>query len=265
MIKKSMVSALPLTLILLAGCASNPNDGNQTASDDPPVVSTNEPGFVALMNGDNATAAVDMQADEAKHPNDPYAQLDLGLAYQREGRMDLAEPQYRRAMADGEHAMPVQTTTEWSKGMSVAQIACENLSIGLPPAAPGAARPCQPQTAVAVVSTTSSARTTFNTYFDVDQATLTSSGKAEVDAAARKALASSTNRITITGKASLTGPDDHNMDLSHQRAIAVRDELVAAGVPAEKIDMHWVGDQQPDVNETAGVEEPRNRVVDGSF
>jgi len=60
-------------------------------------------------------------------------------------------------MAEGGNAMPVQTTQPWADGMSVAQIACVDMSIGPPPAAPGAARPCQPQqTTVAVIDTSTS-------------------------------------------------------------------------------------------------------------
>jgi outer membrane protein OmpA-like peptidoglycan-associated protein len=267
MFNKIVVRALPLTLILLAGCASNPpssGSGSTAAASD--TVSTQDPGFVALQNGDNATAAADMQQEKAQHPSDPYAALDLGLAYQREGRMDLAEPQYRQAMAEGEHAMPVATTQPWADGMTVAQIACEDMSIGLPPAAPGTARPCQPQaTTVAVVDTSTSKRTAFATYFDVDQATLTPAGKQAIDAAAQQAISNPNARIAIVGKASLTGSDEHNMELSERRADTVKNEMIAAGVPESKIDAKWVGDTQPDVSETAGVEEPRNRVVEGRF
>jgi len=269
MFKLTVIKALPLTLVLLAGCASNPSssststDSTTTAQADP--VNANTPGFIALENGDNATAVADLQADSAQHPRSPYDELDLGLAYQREGRMDRAEPLYRQAMVDGTDTHPALTTTEWSKGMTVAQIACENLSIGLPPAAPGAASPCQPVMTVAVVGTTTSSSHEVNTYFDVDKATLTASGKAQIASIAQEQANNPSGTISVIGKASLVGSDEHNMELSHRRADTVRNEMIADGVPSSKIQISWTGDREPVVAEAAGVEEPRNRVVETKF
>ncbi len=266
MFRMIAIKALPLTLVLLAGCASNQSSSNSTdtaSAGDP--VNANTPGFIALENGDNATAIRDLQADNAQMPHSPYDELDLGLAYQRVGRMDKAEPLYRQAMIDGTDTHPTQTTTEWSKGMTVAQIACENLSIGLPPAAPGAASPCQPVMTVAVVGSTTSSTHEVNTYFDVDKATLTPSGKSQIASLARDQANNPSGKISVVGKASLVGSDEHNMDLSHRRADTVRNEMIADGVPAEKIQISWTGDREPVVAEAAGVEEPRNRVVETKF
>jgi tetratricopeptide (TPR) repeat protein len=102
----------------LAGCAET-------------VVTPGDPGFVALNNGDYEKAR-DVFVDEyAKHPHDPFVELDLGLAYQNLGRMDLAEPLYRQVLVDGRNVVPMTTTTNQTAGVPLDQIACRNLKIGL--------------------------------------------------------------------------------------------------------------------------------------
>jgi len=168
-------------------------------------------------------------------------------------------------MADGHDVHPSVTTTQWSKDMTVEQIACENLIIGLPPAAPGSTSPCQTTVAIAVVTpgpvTTSSHEVAYNTYFDFDKSTLTDAGRAQIASAAREESDHPTRRITVIGKASNVGSDSYNMALSQRRADTVRDAMIAAGVPATKIDVTWDGDRALPVAETAGTEQPLNRVV----
>jgi len=254
MFKLTVIKALPLTLVLLSGCvAAVPGD----------PVSSQTPGFVALQKGDNATAVADLSVDNANTPHSPYDELDLGLAYQRQGRMDLAEPLYRQAMTDGNDTHPSITTTQWSKNMTVGQIACENLSIGLPAAAPSIATPCQ-TTLVIAVGTPGVARShaaAYNTYFDFDKSTLTPAGQAQIASAAKEVKDNPTHSVTVLGMASNVGTDSYNMALSHRRADTVRDAMIADGVPASKIQISWVGDREPVVAEPAGVEQPLNRVV----
>jgi len=110
-----------VALVALAGCA--------TATD--PAVKPGDPAYVALQRHDWQAASVALKTVMAAHPHDPYVQLDLGLAYQMSGRMDLAEPLYRAAMIDGRGVMPAATATDRTAGMSLDQIACENLKAGL--------------------------------------------------------------------------------------------------------------------------------------
>ena len=119
--------------------------------------------------------------------------------------------------------------------------------------------------AIAVVTpgpvTTSSHEVAYNTYFDFDKSTLTDAGRAQIASAAREESDHPTRRITVIGKASNVGSDSYNMALSQRRADTVRDAMIAAGVPATKIDVTWDGDRALPVAETAGTEQPLNRVV----
>ena len=73
---------------------------------------------------------------------------------------------------------------------------------------------------------------------------------------------SQTSRIAIVGKADLAGTVPYNMALSQRRADRVRDAMVAGGVPANRIDVKWVGDREPPVATAPGVRDAQNRVVE---
>ncbi|HYM01778.1 MAG TPA: OmpA family protein [Stellaceae bacterium] len=105
----------------------------------------------------------------------------------------------------------------------------------------------------------------FNVFFDFDKSNLTPEGRKIVDKAAEAASGNKAWRIVLVGKADLAGTDPYNMDLSHRRADAVRDALVADHVARDRIDASWVGERQPPVPTPDGVREPRNRVVTITF
>ncbi len=67
------------------------------------------------------------------------------------------------------------------------------------------------------------------------------------------------SRIAVTGHADRSGADAYNMALSQRRANAVRDALVRAGVPANRITTTARGESQPLVPTADGVREPQNR------
>jgi len=104
----------------------------------------------------------------------------------------------------------------------------------------------------------------FNVYFDFDKSTLTEDGRKIVDQAGSQVKRDG-SRVAIAGKADLSGSDSYNLALSRRRADAVRQALMADGVPADRIDERWVGMREPPVPTAAGVREPRNRVVEIGF
>lgn len=108
--------------LALSACASN---GSQ------PAVTPSDPGYVALERGDYETARAAFTKEVAAHPNDPYLQLNLALADQMTGHMDQAEPLYRAVLASGRGLYPGAITTDGAAGMSLDQIACQNLRAGL--------------------------------------------------------------------------------------------------------------------------------------
>jgi outer membrane protein OmpA-like peptidoglycan-associated protein len=98
-------------------------------------------------------------------------------------------------------------------------------------------------------------------FFDWDKATLTPEGRRVVGAIAKSANADPSAQIALVGKADLSGTEDYNLKLSQRRADTVRNQLVAEGVAASRIETRWVGDREPPVPTARGVREARNRVV----
>jgi peptidoglycan-associated lipoprotein len=98
-------------------------------------------------------------------------------------------------------------------------------------------------------------------FFDWDKATLTPGGRQVVDAIAKAANADPTAQVALVGKADLSGTEAYNLRLSQRRADTVRNQLVAEGVAANRIETRWVGDREPPVPTARGVREARNRVV----
>lgn len=118
---RTAILAATLSMTLAACATGGATDGVTVTADDA--------GYKALASGDYTFAQNEFQPEQAKNPNDPYLELDLGVAYQQLGRLDLAEALYRQAMANGKDVIPPYTTFERDKGKSIADIACENIAI----------------------------------------------------------------------------------------------------------------------------------------
>ena len=101
----------------------------------------------------------------------------------------------------------------------------------------------------------------YNVYFEFNKSNLTPEARQAVDNVVGTAQRDSTAKIDLVGKADRAGTDAYNMKLSERRANAVRDALVADGIPADRIGVNWVGEREPPVPTADGVREPRNRVV----
>lgn len=111
-------------------------------------------------------------------------------------------------------------------------------------------------------SSTPSHQDGYNVYFAFDRSRLNDKAQDVVNAAVSATQQNETSRIALVGKADLSGTDPYNMALSQRRADKVRDAMVAAGVPADRIDTRWVGDREPPVPTAAGVRDAQNRVVE---
>jgi outer membrane protein OmpA-like peptidoglycan-associated protein len=102
---------------------------------------------------------------------------------------------------------------------------------------------------------------TFTTCFDLDRADITPDGRRIIEQAAANARAGNASRITVVGHADTSGSSVHNDRLSAQRAEAVRQALIAAGVPAGAIEARGVGETNLAVPTPDQMREPRNRCV----
>ncbi|MBM3558339.1 MAG: OmpA family protein [Alphaproteobacteria bacterium] len=134
------------------------------------------------------------------------------------------------------------------------ETAMTDLDTALRPAAP------QPATRAAAPAATTPART-FLVFFDWDSARLTESARSVVATAARNVGQLGRVTVVTTGHADRSGPDAYNLNLSRQRAEAVKAEMVRLGIPAGDIGVSARGEAETLVPTDDGVREPQNRRV----
>jgi len=102
----------------------------------------------------------------------------------------------------------------------------------------------------------------FMVFFDWDRSNLSAQALSTIKQAADAFRSKGNARITATGHADRSGPENYNMALSLRRANAVKDALVQNGVPATAISVVGKGESQPLVPTADGVREPQNRRVE---
>lgn len=107
---------------------------------------------------------------------------------------------------------------------------------------------------------------TYMVFFNFDSSAIANDGQEVIDAAADEILATPLpNQITIIGHADQAGPQSYNLNLSRQRANAVKEALVSQGVPENIIRIEAKGETAPLVQTGGNMREPANRRVDVSF
>lgn len=102
----------------------------------------------------------------------------------------------------------------------------------------------------------------YQIYFDTNSVAIDARGQMIVKNIAYVVANTDTTRVTVIGKTDRVGTPFANMALSQRRADAVRDALIAAGVPAARIDTSWTGEGKQEVATADEAVERRNRVVD---
>ena len=127
------------------------------------------------------------------------------------------------------------------------------LSLQVKFGAPAAAPPPPPAAAAAP---------SFMVFFDWDRSNLSAQALNTIKQAANAFKTKGNARITATGHADRSGPENYNMALSLRRANAVKDALVREGVPATAISVVGRGEANPLVPTADGVREPQNRRVE---
>lgn len=102
----------------------------------------------------------------------------------------------------------------------------------------------------------------YQVFFDTNSVELNERGRLVVKNVANVVANAGPTRVTVIGKTDRVGAAPANLALSHRRANAVRDALIAGGVPANKIDTDWTGEYKQQVATVDDAAEARNRVVD---
>ena len=142
------------------------------------------------------------------------------------------------------------TATTSPRNNNVSLMASIQVKFGEPPAAPRAP------------DVLSLGAPSFMVFFDWDRSNLSQQALQTIGQAAASYKTKGSARITATGHADRSGPENYNMALSLRRANAVKDALVRNGVPATAISVIVKGETQPLVPTADGVREPQNRRVE---
>lgn len=99
-------------------------------------------------------------------------------------------------------------------------------------------------------------------FFDTGSATIRPQDIAVLDRASRIYTDGKPTVMVLTATTDAVGSPIRNLRLSQQRAIAVVNQLVARGIPAERFQILAKGVSDPSVPDPAGTPEPRDRRVD---
>lgn len=186
------------------------------------------------FSGSGAVNVLDASPD--KHDTNYKYGAGLEYAFTRALSMRLEAERYRIDDAVGNDADIDLTSLGlvYRFGMEpgvVAQVpVAEPVRSAPPPAAPPA-----PQ------------RVTFSadSLFDFDSATIKPAGRQELDSFAANLKSTNYDSIAVTGHTDRIGSHDYNMRLSQERADAVKDYMVQAGVPSGKISARGIDGAEP--------------------
>jgi OOP family OmpA-OmpF porin len=102
----------------------------------------------------------------------------------------------------------------------------------------------------------------YQIYFDTGSSAINARGQMIVKNVAHIVANAGPARVTVIGRTDRVGSAPDNVALSARRANAVRDALVAAGVPASTIDTSWIGEGTQTAAAADEVVNPRLRAVD---
>ena len=98
-------------------------------------------------------------------------------------------------------------------------------------------------------------------FFGLDSTKIDPDAAATITDAANVAKSIPNSRVTVTGFTDTTGSMAYNQALSVRRANAVRDGLIANGVPAQSINVVGSGEQSLLVQTGNQTNQPKNRRV----
>jgi len=117
-IKALSIILLSLSFLLIS-CSSTPEKA--------PDVDLSEQAFEALSEGDYEQAEALLEVALSINPDNPYAILNLGVVYQRTGRIEKAREQYVKIILQDAKETVVRSNVREMEGKSLVDIAKDNL------------------------------------------------------------------------------------------------------------------------------------------
>ena len=117
-IKVLFIILLSLSFLLIS-CSSTPEKA--------PDVDLSEQAFEAISEGNYEQAEALLEVALSINPDNPYAILNLGVVYQRTGRIEKAREQYVKIILQDAKETVVRSNVRGIEGKSLVDIAKENL------------------------------------------------------------------------------------------------------------------------------------------
>ena len=102
----------------------------------------------------------------------------------------------------------------------------------------------------------------FLLYFKSGGTELTDESRVEMEKVLAEATKRSGGEIVVVGHTDTVGSEESNDKVSQNRAIAIRDAIVAKGFPGDRIEAVGRGKREPLIKSGDNVDEPRNRRVE---
>lgn len=102
----------------------------------------------------------------------------------------------------------------------------------------------------------------YQIYFEAGSSRVKDKAEIIIRSVANLVATEGPSRVTVIGKTDRIGALPANVALSRRRADAVRDALIAVGVPASSIATSWTGERKQQMATANEVDEQGNRVVD---
>jgi OOP family OmpA-OmpF porin len=127
-------------------------------------------------------------------------------------------------------------------------------SYDCPPTAPAAVTAPAPAAPAAAI-----AQAVYMVFFDFDKSAITPAAQDILNTVIGDYRRTNQNRVNVVGHTDTSGSPAYNQRLSERRASAVRDALVARGVPATQVTTRGVGEADLLIPTPDGVREPANR------
>ena len=183
-----------------------------------------------------------------------------GVSYEASPHLDLFVDYHYRELSggSGDIAAPVLSARDLREHAVIAGFRWypwagpERVAYQEPPAPPTPPAPPPAPPAPAPVKT-------FIVFFDFNKSNLTPEAVNVVGEAVKAAQTSGAVRVLVTGHTDTVGSDTYNQALSERRAAAVKDQMVADGLPANEITTEGKSFHDPLVATGPNVREPQNR------
>jgi peptidoglycan-associated lipoprotein len=120
----------------------------------------------------------------------------------------------------------------------------------------------RPELAAAPAPGAEQAGAWYQIYFEAGSSEVKDKAGNIIKSVAKLVATEGPSQVTVVGKTDRIGAPPANSVLSRRRADAVRDALIAVGVPASSIATSWTGERKQQMATADEVDQQGNRVVD---